>query len=187
MTKIKKTLGSRNGYVLTSFEEGQAEKYFTECFTHSDKEVDRLTGSAATFDHDTVVNYYNRIVNDPDRSDFMIIDPEGKFIGESVINEIDWDAKSANFRIVIFDSKNCSQGIGSWAVQLTRDFAFEELKLHRLELDVFSFNERAQKAYKKAGFQVEGVRRDAILDGDGYADDIMMSILEDEWRALKDE
>lgn len=116
----------------------------------------------------------------------MIIDPAGKFIGESVINEIDWQTKSANFRIVIFDSQNCSKGIGTWVVKKTRDFAFEMLKLHRLELDVFSFNHRAQRVYEKAGFQVEGVRKDAIMDGKQYADDIIMAILEDEWRNIKE-
>jgi len=59
------------------------------------------------------------------------------------------------------------------------------LHLHRLELDVFSFNTRAEKAYIKAGFKREGVLRDAIKDGDTYADDILMSILEDEWKELK--
>ena len=70
-------------------------------------------------------------------------------------------------------------------VEVTRDFAFEVLKLHRLELDVFSFNPRARRVYEKAGFKVEGVLRDAVKDGDRYADDILMAILEDEWRALK--
>lgn len=70
--------------------------------------------------------------------------------------------------------------------EVTRDFAFEELKLHRLELDVFSFNPRAEKTYLKAGFKREGVLRDAIIYDDKYADDILMSILEDEWRALKE-
>lgn len=37
----------------------------------------------------------------------------------------------------------------------------------------------------KAGFKREGVLRDAIRDGENYADDILMSILEDEWKALK--
>ena len=66
-----------------------------------------------------------------------------------------------------------------------RDFAFEVLGLHRLELEVFSFNPRAQAVYRKAGFRVEGVRRDAVLDGQTYADAIEMAILEEEWRALK--
>ena len=70
-------------------------------------------------------------------------------------------------------------------VETTRDFAFEELKLHRLELDVYSFNPRAERVYQKAGFRREGVLRDAVLDGQQYVDDILMSILEEEWRQLK--
>ncbi len=44
---------------------------------------------------------------------------------------------------------------------------------------------RAEKCYLKAGFKREGVLRDAVLNGDEYADDILMSILEDEWREIK--
>lgn len=75
--------------------------------------------------------------------------------------------------------------IGSWATEVTRDFAFEELHLHRLELDVYSFNPRAEKVYLKAGFKREGILRDAVMDGGKYADDILMSILEDEWKLIK--
>ena len=70
-------------------------------------------------------------------------------------------------------------------VETTRDFAFQALKLHRLELEVFSFNPRAEQVYQKAGFRREGVRRDAASDGGRYGDSIWMAILEDEWRQLK--
>lgn len=175
----------KDGIVLRSFERGQAEKYYKDCFEIPDAEVDRLTGSSGVFNYERVVNYYNRIVDDRDRYDFMIIDSEGRFIGESVINEIDWEVRSANFRIVIFRSEGRSKGIGSWVVKTTRDFAFEYLKLHRLELEVFSFNPRAKRAYEKAGFKIEGLKKDAILDGNNYADIIMMAILEDEWKEIK--
>ena len=174
----------KDGYTLRSFQEGQAEKYYRDCFQKVDSEVDRLTGTYEVLDYDKIISSYNRIVNDPNRYDFIIIDPKGRFIGESVINEIDWDLRSANFRIAIFHSENCSKGIGTWVTLLTRDFAFEKLKLHRLELDVFSFNKRAQRVYEKMGFKMEGIRRDAIFDGQNYADDIIMSILEDEWREI---
>ena len=49
----------------------------------------------------------------------------------------------------------------------------------------YSFNPRAEKTYLKAGFKREGVLKDAVKDGDQYADDILMAILEDEWRELK--
>ena len=56
-------------------------------------------------------------------------------------------------------------------------------------LDTFSNRANSiiatEKVYLKAGFKREGVLRDAIMDGDTYADDILMSILEDEWRTLK--
>jgi len=40
--------------------------------------------------------------------------------------------RRANFRIAIFNASEQEQGIGTWATEVTRDFAFAELKLHRL-------------------------------------------------------
>lgn len=70
---------------------------------------------------------------------------------------------------------------------MIRDFAFETLHLNRVELDVFSFNVRGQRTYAAAGFQIEGVRRQAILDGDAYGDDILMAILKSEWEESQKE
>lgn len=116
---------------------------------------------------------------------FLIISLENRVIGESVIIEIDKETRNANFRICIFHADEQDKGIGSWAIGRTRDFAFEILKLHRLSLDVFSFNTRAEKFYLKAGFKREGVLRDAVLNGNEFADDIIMSILESEWLKIK--
>ena len=102
-----------------------------------------------------------------------------------MINEIDWEARNANFRICIFDKKEWNHGIGYWAVCQMRDFAFEALELHRLSLSVFSYNPRAEYVYQKAGFKKEGILRDVIKDGTQYASEILMSLLEDEWQAIK--
>lgn len=151
-------------------------------FNPLDKEVARLTGCKEFFTEEEVTSFFFKAIKEENRYFFLILSPDGRIIGESVINEIDWDLRSANFRICIFSEAGRGKGIGTWAVEATRDFAFEELKLHRLELDVFSFNLRAQKSYLKAGFKREGVLRDAVKDGDQYADDILMAILENEWR-----
>ena len=182
--KIEK-IWEKDGFILRLAKEEDAEGYYEHNFNPLDSEVARLTGCKPNFTHDEVVNFFKKCVNAEDRYDFMIISPDGKIIGESVINEIDDELRSANFRSGLFHSDECGKGIGSWAIEITRDFAFEELKLHRLELDVFSFNSRAIKAYKKAGFKQEGVLRDGIKDGDKYADDVLMAILEDEWRDIK--
>lgn len=184
MTKSEKTW-EKDGFLLRLARKEDAEEYYENNFNPLDPEIARLTGCKPDFTHDEVVNFLKRCVDAEDRYDFIIISPEGKIIGESVINEIDFNVRSANFRIGMFHATECGKGIGSWALSMTRDFAFEELRLHRLELDVFSFNTRAIKAYLKAGFKQEGVLRDAIKDGERYADEILMAILEDEWRSLK--
>lgn len=150
-----------------------------------DREAARLTGCRETFTREEVISFFLRSLEEDDRYFFLILAPDGKIIGESILNEIDWDVRCANFRIVLFQKEARGKGIGTWATEVTRDFAFEKLQLHRLELDVYSFNPRAERAYSNAGFKREGILRDAIKDGEQYADDILMAILEDEWRMLK--
>lgn len=178
-------IGEKDGFILRLARSDDAETYYSQNYNPLDSEVARLTGCKENFTRDEVVSFFLQCIENKDRYDFLIIAPDGRIIGESVINKIDWGLKSANFRIAIFHASECGKGIGSWAVRMARDFAFEELKLHRLELDVFSFNTRAEKAYLKAGFKREGVLRDAVWDGEKYADDILMALLEDEWRELK--
>lgn len=155
--------------------------YYKRGFEIIDEETQRCTGTKHVPTEEQVEAYVKRIVEDDLRYDFLIIDSKGHIIGESVINEINPDTGCANFRIGIFKSENFGQGIGSEATALTIKFGFEEIKLHRIELEVFSFNERAYRAYRRAGFVEEGRLREAeIIDGK-YCDVIVMGILREEY------
>ena len=178
-------LGKKDGYIIRLAKIQDATNYYEQNFCPLDKEVARLTGSKEVYTKEEVETFFLSSLEDDDRYFFLIIAPNGRIIGESIINEIDWNLRSANFRIGLYQLTERGKGIGTWATEATRDFAFEKLRLHRLELDVYSFNPKAEKVYLKAGFKREGVLRDAIMDGIEYADDILMSILEDEWKALK--
>jgi RimJ/RimL family protein N-acetyltransferase len=73
------------------------------------------------------------------------------------------------------------KGYGTDAMKLALRFAFVELGLHRVSLDVFDYNSRGVKSYEKAGFRREGVEREMLLrDGKRY-DVIFMGVLRDEW------
>ena len=187
-----------NGYTLRPARKEDAENYYRAGFERLDPELARLTGSKEHYSRDEVISFFLACLDDPDRRDFLLVDPAGRIAGECVINEIDWDARCANFRIGIFRPEDRGQGLGTWAVRVTRDLAFEALGLHRLALNVFSFNPRARRAYLAAhsaasasgegaalDAMTEELARDAVRDGDGYGDDILMAILEAEWRAVK--
>lgn len=182
---MKNYCWTKDGYTIRFAQTTDAENYYLQNYNPLDKEIARLTGCKERFSKDEVISFFLKSIEDSDRYYFLIISPDNRIIGETVINEIDGRTNSANFRIGIFQSSEQGKGIGTWAVEVARDFAFEVLKLHRLSLDVFSFNTRAEKCYLKAGFKKEGVLRDAVLNGNEYADDILMSILESEWRELK--
>ena len=182
----KNYVWEKNGFTMRPARKEDAEDYFVQNYCPLDQELARLTGCKDAFTREEVLSFFLKSIDADDRYFFLIIAPDGRIIGESLVNEIDWDLRSANFRIGIYHSTVRGQGIGTWATEITRDFAFEELKLHRLALDVYAFNTRAERTYLKAGFKREGVLRDAVMDGSQYADDILMTILEDDWRKIKE-
>ena len=75
------------------------------------------------------------------------------------------------------------QGQGSALLRAVIAHVFEDLGAHRLWLDVYADNARAQAAYRSLGFVEEGRLRDGALRRDGFVSLILMSILEQEYRA----
>lgn len=143
----------RNGYLIRPAEAADAETYYHALFDPMDPEVARLTGSPEHFPRETVIPFFLRCIADDARHDFLILDPQGQIIGESVINELDPASSSANYRIAITGEANRNKGIGTWAVQTACAFAFEHLHLSRLTLGVFDFNSRARHVYEACGFE----------------------------------
>lgn len=66
-----------------------AEDYFRAGFDPMDPEVRRLTGTRAEAGLEDIRAYVARICPDETRYDFLILDRDGRILGESVLNE--WD------------------------------------------------------------------------------------------------
>lgn len=153
----------------------------------NDPEVVILTGSGdpTKISRADLANWYGSRNLQDDRLDLAITDRmSGICCGEAVLNEYNATANSCNFRILIGPAGR-GQGLGQEAVQLILDHAFTFLGLHRVELEVYAFNPRARHIYEKAGFRIEGIRREVIQTQEGWADAITMAILDHEWLQLK--
>lgn len=79
------------------------------------------------------------------------------------------------------------KGYGTDAMNLILRYAFMELNLQRVSLDVFEYNPCGVRSYEKAGFRVEGRARGAILREGRRFDVIYMGILRSEWLARQRE
>lgn len=75
------------------------------------------------------------------------------------------------------------RAFGADAVRVLLRFAFDDLDLHKVALDVFAIHDRAIAVYEGCGFQVDARRRRARFR-DGRAEDVLdMSILARDWRS----
>lgn len=91
---------------------------------------------------------------------FIIADANSEqYLGQIDLHNIDWRSGSASLGIVIGQSEMLGRGYGREAIELLKGFVFHTLNLHRFELEVYEYNERAYKCYLKCGFVEEGRSR----------------------------
>lgn len=151
--------------------------------TNNDVEMRRLTGTQTPFTRGQIEQYIQRQSQDDTRVSFGIVRrDDDQLVGEVVINDINRNARSANFRIAIADEYT-GNGFGTEATRLILNYGFGMLNLHRIELGAYIFNERALHVYEKVGFKREGLKRQSWYYDHLYYDTVIMSILEDEYRA----
>ncbi len=127
-------------------------------------------------------SFINMIVNQPNAKGYMIEDIEdGETVGIISLINIDYKNRSGECIIDIGQKEKWGKGIGREAMSILMDYAFNELNLHRLYLQVFSFNERAIKLYERLGFKQDGKFREAVYRDGKWHDIIIMNILKREY------
>lgn len=113
---------------------------------------------------------------------FVIADAQDEsYIGQLDLFRVDWRLRQGEIGMVIGKSELRGQGYGQEALELMKRFAFDNLGLERLELEVHMDNQNAVRCYRKAGFTLEGVKRHAFWANGCFGDVGIMSILRQEY------
>lgn len=157
----------------------------------ADYEVRKLTGSVSN-DNEAYApepeeelartrQWYQSRNEQCDRLDLAIVDKTtDSVVGEVVLNEYDDNANKVNFRILIGPNGR-NKGLGSEATAFLLKYGFDVLGLHKIELQVFSFNPRGEHVYIKNGFVLEGTLREDFKYEGEYIDSKLYSILSSEY------
>jgi RimJ/RimL family protein N-acetyltransferase len=138
----------------------------------TDPESMRLTGTSQEFTIEQCEAFYTRIPDDPSRLDYGIYEDSNpdRVCGEVVINGIDWEARTSNFRVAIHWPADRNRGLGRRAIRLLFQHAFEVVGLKRIDLEVYTFNPRAIHVYESLGFVRTGLQK-AALEWEGETTD----------------
>lgn len=108
----------------------------------------------------------------------------GEFLGTCGIDSINWTNRTAELGISIHNPANHSKGYGTDTMKCLLKFGFNILNLHRIELWVMEYNERAIHVYNKVGFKEVGRKREAYFLQGSYHDIVVMDILEEEFQEI---
>lgn len=152
----------------------------------SDEEVKRtLLGFSKGFSEDDIVEWYDHArASKSDIRYGLELKENRKLIGMVGLYSIDWRNQKAEYGILIGDPTCWNQGLGSEATLAMIRYAFHELNLHRLYLNVLSFHTAAICLYEKCGFRKEGELREDNFRGGKYCNVIIMGLLEQDGREI---
>ncbi|MFB8168415.1 GNAT family N-acetyltransferase [Kitasatospora purpeofusca] len=124
---------------------------------------------------------------DPREAGILTVEEKagGRPIGMVDYRDVDPYEGVAELGIFIGEREFWDHGYGSEALGLLVDHLFGMFPLHRLELDTWSGNTRAARAFARLGFQEEGRRRDAVLLAGARYDRVLFGLLRREWEARR--
>lgn len=102
----------------------------------------------------------------------MFLREEGRHIGNIKVGPVRAIHQSADVSLFLGDRAVWGRGLAAEAIAALSRYAFQALEIRKLSASMYAANEGSRRAFLKAGFQPEGVRR-AHGDLDGTRSDII--------------
>jgi len=128
--------------------------------------------------------WFHRIAVD-DAARWLIFDENGRPSGVVYFTGIRHD--SANAFWGFYAMPDPPPGIGRRIEREALDYAFQVLKLHKLNCEVLSVNQLVINQHKRFGFTQEGLFRDYVYTADRFQDVVRFGMLAEEWERKKGE
>ncbi len=156
------------------------------CRWFRDRRVKKYLKNQGEFTLAAEKKYLRVTVKEKNLIFLSVVNENGRLIGNTRITVCP-QHKRAEFGIIIGEKDEWGKGYAGEVIRLWQTYVFDKLKYERFELTVFMANSQALRAYTKAGFTLEGVRRKYMYNQitKKFEHDGVMSMLKEEWKKLK--
>lgn len=92
--------------------------------------------------------------------------PDGRHVGNIKLGPVDRHHRRAEIGLLIGDRSVWGRGIAASSIELATRYAFDSLGLLKVTAGCYAGNVGSRRAFEKAGFEVEAIRRrHFLLDG----------------------
>ncbi|MGQ0829452.1 MAG: GNAT family N-acetyltransferase [Bacteroidota bacterium] len=104
----------------------------------------------------------------------MICTNENKSIGCIDLFDFEPNHQRAGIGVLIAEKSERRNGYASEALELLIGYCFLSLNLHQLYCNITTDNEASVLLFQKHGFQITGIKKQWIRDGDRFKDELLL-------------
>lgn len=151
----------------------------------NDPDIERtIIGWALPISRKDEEKWYSGFSNNEQNIRYIIETYEGEVVGLTGLGNIDMKNGSAKGLGIRISPAVQSKGYATDAYMTMFNFAFNELRLHRVETSAFEDNAASLRFQEKLGSRREGVRREAIYKGGMYKNVVVMGCLKEDFMPI---
>jgi RimJ/RimL family protein N-acetyltransferase len=152
--------------------------FLLELVTHED--VEPFLGGRAAYDRDELLAEIERSEREPEDFGRFVIEVDGERAGSMGFEVSNKRSRIAHLGRLAVHPAFRGGGVADEAARQLQRHLIRELGYHRLELQIYGFNERAMRHAERVGFVKEGVKRKAYWRHDEWQDAALYALLEDD-------
>jgi RimJ/RimL family protein N-acetyltransferase len=149
--------------------------FLTELY--ADEDVRPFLAAGGRYEPDGIAEQLER---DPEEGGLLVVELDGERAGAMF-----WERRNTRSRIahvggIAIHPAFRGRHLADAAARLLQQQLIRERGFHRIELEIYGFNHRAQRHAERAGFVREGVKRKAYLRDGGWVDGVLYGLVEED-------
>jgi RimJ/RimL family protein N-acetyltransferase len=149
--------------------------FIFDLVTHED--VEPFLAAVRAKGRDEVLEEISRSGADPEAFGVFLIEVDGERAGTMRFERANARSRIANLGGLAVHPDFRGAKVSDTAARLFQRHLFDDLGYHRVQMEVYGFNERAMRHAERAGFTREGVRRKAYWRNDEWVDGVLYGLL----------
>jgi RimJ/RimL family protein N-acetyltransferase len=150
-------------------------EFLAELVTHD--EVEPFLAAVGPKRRDEILAEIARSDADPDAFGVFVIEVEGVRAGTMKFERTNQRSRIASLGGLAVHPDFRGGKTADAAARLLQRHLIDDLGFHRLQLEIYGFNERAMRHAERAGFTREGVRRKAYWRQDEWVDGVLFGLV----------
>ena len=152
--------------------------FLVELFTHED--VEPFLAAVRAKDAEAVEEEIARSAAEPDAFGIFVVEVDGRRAGTMHFERVNRRSRIASLGGLAIHPDHRGQKIADEAARRFQRHLIRDLGFHRVQMEIYGFNERAMAHAERSGFTREGVRRKAYWRNGEWVDGVLFGLVEED-------